>query len=578
MREPGKIILLLLVFFYITLMKVAAQSNTSWLQRSWEGRAFILSNGTKENYNIVLTITKIKGKTFEGVWKTIQPEDTAIHFNTKVDGFIYEKHMTINIGNWKVNCGNCKPQTLSFSIENGKFFLKGEAKGCSQECTWITVFSRDLAAFDLKTQDDLFAAAEDIIMEPSAELPVAENNEPPPPQPEVKKAPEPEVAKRIPILPAGAIVATWKNYITKASIKPPSKSATLPLKEFTSEKRIALPDAGAVVIAGKKQDDLNGSTKTDFDKNAGLKINDAVPEKRTALLPAGNTEKVNQKYTALSRPSNGFKAKPGLMVNDAIPDKKMALVPAGAVIVNNSKPLLTAGKTPANITNGPGLKVNDAIPEKRVPTLTDNSIVADKKHPDLEASVSKINATKNTGLIVDQSVPDKKIPLLPAGSIVASDKNSGSLTATQNKNALSNQPALNVDKKTNVKPPVIKDTLPEGYAERKKNVVKTVNVDTDSITLRLYDNGVVDGDIVSVVYNDKTVVDKLSLIARALVIKLPVRKEGINTIVFHAHNLGEFPPNTAQLEVLYGNKKEELTISSDYTISSAIDIIYQKKP
>src|SRR5262249_22026815 len=114
------------------------------------------------------------------------------------------------------------------------------------------------------------------------------------------------------------------------------------------------------------------------------------------------------------------------------------------------------------------------------------------------------------------------------------------------------------------------------YAERKKNIVRTMYVNTDSILLRVYDNGVVDGDIVSVVYNDQVVVNKLSLTARALEIKIPVKKQGINTLVFHAHNLGEFPPNTAKLEVLYGNKKEELTLSSDFTVSSAIDIEYKQ--
>jgi len=61
-----------------------------------------------------------------------------------------------------------------------------------------------------------------------------------------------------------------------------------------------------------------------------------------------------------------------------------------------------------------------------------------------------------------------------------------------------------------------------------------------------------------------------------VVVKIPVNKTGINTLVFHAHNLGEFPPNTALLEILYGAKKEELTVSSDLTVSSTIDIEYQQ--
>ena len=118
--------------------------------------------------------------------------------------------------------------------------------------------------------------------------------------------------------------------------------------------------------------------------------------------------------------------------------------------------------------------------------------------------------------------------------------------------------------------------LPTDYGDRKINVVRTLTVNTDSIVLSVYDNGVVDGDIVSVVYNDKVVVDKLSLKSKALVIKIAVNKTSINKLVFYAHNLGEFPPNTAQLDIVYGNKKESLTISSDYTVSSAIDIVYKE--
>ena len=128
-------------------------------------------------------------------------------------------------------------------------------------------------------------------------------------------------------------------------------------------------------------------------------------------------------------------------------------------------------------------------------------------------------------------------------------------------------------------PPAAVTTAPPsllpGYNDRKISVVKTLYVNTDSITLNVYDNGVVDGDIVSVVYNDKIIVDKLSLKSKALVVKIPVGKVGINKLVFYAHNLGEFPPNTAQLDIYYGIKKEELTISSDYTVSSAIDIVYK---
>jgi hypothetical protein len=117
--------------------------------------------------------------------------------------------------------------------------------------------------------------------------------------------------------------------------------------------------------------------------------------------------------------------------------------------------------------------------------------------------------------------------------------------------------------------------LPAGYAERKKNIIRTLVVNTDSVLLRVYDNGIVDGDIVSVVYNDNVVIDKLSLTTHAVEVKIAVNPSQTNTLVFHAHNLGLYPPNTAKLEILYGNKKEELTVSSDLTVSSVIDIVHQ---
>jgi hypothetical protein len=128
-------------------------------------------------------------------------------------------------------------------------------------------------------------------------------------------------------------------------------------------------------------------------------------------------------------------------------------------------------------------------------------------------------------------------------------------------------------------PLVVKDTLPKlpaGFKEREVNVMRVINVNTDSVTIRVYDNGVVDGDIVSVVYNDKTVIDKLTLASKAYTIKIPVNAKGINTLVFHAHNLGEFPPNTARLEILWGNKKEEMTVSSDLTVSSSVNIVFKQ--
>ncbi|MEP7317496.1 MAG: hypothetical protein ABI921_02105 [Panacibacter sp.] len=249
--------------------------------------------------------------------------------------------------------------------------------------------------------------------------------------------------------------------------------------------------------------------------------------------------------------------------NTAI-ELRIAVLPAGQIVLSqHSKALSVSSKPPVLLNNIPSLKIaQNTFPEKRIALLPAGNIIKVKRQA---ASIQ----------------PQKPVRLL---------QENGSLTVKQNnKIPLPKKPftvdtivALSYNNVAKVVPKVstelIRDTvalLPAGYNERKKEVVKTITVNTDSVTLIVYDNGIVDGDIVSVVYNNKVVIDKLSLTTRALTIKIPVTITGINTLVFHAHNLGEFPPNTAKLEILYGNKKEELLLSSDYTVSSAINIIRQ---
>src|SRR6266496_78484 len=434
-----KILYLLTIFLMLT---VASNAQSAWLQRSWRGRAYILGNNP-QNYDILLMINKVKGKDFEGVMQTFQPADPSVHFDTKVSGIVYDKYLLINIGTWKVKCATCKPQSLAFSIEGKKLFLKGEAKGCSQECTWITVFSIDMDEFDLSLQQSLYASIDKVETPEPDTATVAQNTKP---LPDTIATPQQEkslTTERIAVLPAGTIVL--------------------------SERNNALP------VLQKLSASLN--------KNPSLKMQENIQEpQRIAVLPAGTI--VSSEH--------------------------------------NSAPLITQ-TPPASLDKTPVMTINVNIPHHKIPSSLDTIAVSGGK---------------------DSSVAKKSNPALKKSS-----------------------------------PALIRDTvsfLPAGYAERKKNVVRTLIVNTDSIVLRVYDNGVVDGDIVSVVYNDRVVVDKLSLTSRALVITIPVNKSGINTLVFHAHNLGEFPPNTAKLEILYGNKKEELTVSSDLTVSSTIDIEYQQ--
>jgi hypothetical protein len=237
---------------------------------------------------------------------------------------------------------------------------------------------------------------------------------------------------------------------------------------------------------------------------------------------------------------------PSILIKESEP-KRIPILAAGTIALSKRITVsLLPQKQTGSLYKTPSMVIKESEP-KRIPVLTAGTIAFSKHNTNIflpQKQSSSLQPT--TPSIILKEVEQKRVPVLSAGEIVSA------------------KPAHN-------------DTiavLPAGYTERKKNVIRTLMVNTDSIILRVYDNGVVDGDIVSVIYNDQVVIDKLSLTARALEIKIPVNRSGINSLVFHAHNLGDFPPNTAKLEILYGNKKEELTVASDLTVSSTINVVH----
>ena len=488
----------LTVFIVFTTPAKSYAQNNSWLKRDWVGRAYTLGNDAQQ-FSLVLTVLSVKGKNFEGVIKAVDASNDSNKFISKISGVVNDRYLFVNIETWKAKCSTCRPKVLEYSMESGRFFLKGEAKGCSTvECTWITEFSEPLIRFNNKEQTMLFAMADVEPPPPSTDTTTIVKNEPPvDTNATVKETPPPP--QRIPVLPAGAIAMVAKD--NSFAAKTPSL----------------------------------------LNKNSSLAIKqNEIPEKRLPVLASGNVVALN---------------------------------------TNNQ----SSTKTPASLAGTQGMSIKETVvPEKRIPVLDAGNVVSSKTNtnPSLQNPPTSLNETSS--LTVKQNeVPEKRLEVLPPGDIVVAahrspvdlNKPPHPLPVKNTSLKVLENPVASVK----VAPP--KDTtsaLPAGYAERKKTVIRTLAVNTDSITLRVYDNGVVDGDIVSVIYNDKVVIDKLSLTSRAVVVKIPVNKTGINSLVFHAHNLGEFPPNTALLEILYGNKKEELTVSSDLTVSSAIDIEYQQ--
>lgn len=115
---------------------------------------------------------------------------------------------------------------------------------------------------------------------------------------------------------------------------------------------------------------------------------------------------------------------------------------------------------------------------------------------------------------------------------------------------------------------VTKDIVIE---KRTNELVRQITVDHDSIPITLYDNGDIDGDSVTLIYNDKILATHLRLTDKPQTFYIKVGKgNSRNELVMYAENLGSIPPNTALMVIYDGKKRYELNVSSSKKTNGAV--------
>jgi hypothetical protein len=117
------------------------------------------------------------------------------------------------------------------------------------------------------------------------------------------------------------------------------------------------------------------------------------------------------------------------------------------------------------------------------------------------------------------------------------------------------------------------------FKERGKDVTKVLEVDNDTLRLELFDNGQIDGDSVSVFLNNRLLLDKSMLDITGL--KLTIRIDTslpYDELAMFAHNLGNFPPNSALLVLYDGKKRYEIFLNSTLNSTATIRIRKRSAP
>lgn len=115
------------------------------------------------------------------------------------------------------------------------------------------------------------------------------------------------------------------------------------------------------------------------------------------------------------------------------------------------------------------------------------------------------------------------------------------------------------------------------YTQRQQNTVQYFDVASDSLVLSFYDNGVVDGDIISVYVNSDNIISNSKLLASATKKTVYLNKYNTDSVklVLVAENLGSIPPNTGLLVVQDGDKRYEVRFTADLETNAAI--VFKKR-
>ncbi|HEX2534871.1 MAG TPA: hypothetical protein VHK69_14100 [Chitinophagaceae bacterium] len=118
--------------------------------------------------------------------------------------------------------------------------------------------------------------------------------------------------------------------------------------------------------------------------------------------------------------------------------------------------------------------------------------------------------------------------------------------------------------------------IPKVTRARENELAQTLTVTNNEVLVRLYDNGEVDGDTISVYLDNKLVLQgkRLTTSPLALTLKLDEANPE-HTLVMVAENLGRIPPNTSLMIVYDGDKRHQVRITSTEQKNAMVRFRYQ---
>jgi len=111
--------------------------------------------------------------------------------------------------------------------------------------------------------------------------------------------------------------------------------------------------------------------------------------------------------------------------------------------------------------------------------------------------------------------------------------------------------------------------------KRENVLLETYHITTPDILIEVFDNAQVDGDKVSIYYNNTLIVDNQMLQREPIVYTVHADANNkVHEFVMVAGNLGKMPPNTALMRITVGDQVYKLSVKTDLSTNAKIVFMY----
>jgi len=119
--------------------------------------------------------------------------------------------------------------------------------------------------------------------------------------------------------------------------------------------------------------------------------------------------------------------------------------------------------------------------------------------------------------------------------------------------------------------------LPVALKTRENSLLQTLIINSENVTVKLYDNGEIDDDTISVYLDTKLILSKKRLSTVALTINVKMDESNSeHELIMVAENLGRIPPNTSLMIVTAGDQRFEVRITSTEQKNAMVRFRYVK--